>query len=194
MSPIVSGLASVASMLFNAASSSKASAGTARQGGDAPSAPDPSAIVTLSQDAGGLARLAGQGVLASSGTVGETRVGLLGAGGAAGGALQALSANKPVPKEDFQALLTRFGATDAQKEQLTAGFDADKDGTITRDEFLQGLAQTTGPQSGGEFAQSLLRLVDRGAAGNADGSVGAGELSALTTAFAQMSQRPRNTL
>ena len=76
----------------------------------------------------------------------------------------------------------------------TTGFDADKDGTITRDEFLQGLAQTTGPQSGGEFAQSLLRLVDRGAAGNADGSVGAGELSALTTAFAQMSQRPRNTL
>lgn len=190
MSPIVSGLASVASMLFNAASSSKASAGSARQGGDAPSAPDPSAIVTLSQDAGGLARLAGQGVLASSGTVGETRVGLLGAGGA----LQALPANKPVATADFQALLTRFGATDAQKEQLTAGFDADKDGTITRDEFLQGLAQTTGPQGGGEFAQSLLRLVDRGAAGNGDGTVGAGELSALTTAFAQLSQRPRNTL
>ncbi len=99
-----------------------------------------------------------------------------------------------MPKEDFQALLTRFGATEAQKEQLTAGFDTDKDGTITRDEFLQGLAQTAGPQGSGEFAQSLLALLDRGAAGNADGTVGANEFSALTTAFADMSRRPRNIL
>lgn len=191
MSPIISGLASVASMLYNAASSSRASSGSAGKGADTSSLPDPSAVVTLSQDAGGLARLAGQGVMASTA---QAQAGLLATGGSAGGALQALSSNRAVPKEDFQALLTRFGATDAQKEQLTAGFDTDKDGTITRDEFLQGLAQTAGPQGSGEFAQSLLALLDRGAAGNADGTVGANEFSALTTAFADMSRRPRNIL
>ncbi|MDA8521095.1 hypothetical protein [Acidovorax sp. NCPPB 4044] len=192
MSPIVSGLASVASMLFNAASSAKPVSGQAKP--DRAPAPEPSSIVTLSQDASALARLADQGVLTAS-TATDARSGAVtgrgAAGVAAGAALQASGANRAVSKEDFQALLTRFGATDAQKEQLTAGFDSDKDGSITRDEFLKGVAQTVGPQSGGEFAQSLLQLMDRGAGGNADGSVGAGEFGAFSTAFATVSQRFR---
>ena len=62
MSPLISGLASVASMIFNAASSGAGKA-SARRGGEA-AAPEPSAVVTLSPEAQTLAGMAGQGVLA----------------------------------------------------------------------------------------------------------------------------------
>ena len=53
MSPLISGLASVASMIFNAASSGAGKA-SARRGGEA-AAPEPSAVVTLSPEAQTLA-------------------------------------------------------------------------------------------------------------------------------------------
>ena len=51
-----------------------------------------------------------------------------------------------------------------------ACFDADKDGVITHDEFLKGLARTKGQQAATDpFAQAVLQVMDR--AGNADGLV-----------------------
>ena len=91
--------------------------------------------------------------------------------------------------QDFQELLTRFGADDAQKAQLTAGFDVNKDGAISQDEFLQGLAKTKGPQAGTDFSQAVMQLMDRGAAGNADGSVAGKEFAALAKAFASAEKR-----
>ena len=91
--------------------------------------------------------------------------------------------------QDFQELLARFGADDAQKAQLTAGFDANKDGAITQDEFLKGLAKTQGAQAGTDFSQAVMQLMDRSASGNADGSVAAKEFAAFATAFASAEKR-----
>ena len=107
----------------------------------------------------------------------------------AGNAASAALAGRPVSTQDFQELLTRFGADDAQKAQLTAGFDVNKDGAISQDEFLQGLAKTKGPQAGTDFSQAVMQLMDRGAAGNADGSVAAKEFAALAKAFASAEKR-----
>lgn len=189
MSPLVSGLASVASMIFNAVSSGAGKA-SARRGGEA-ATPEPSAMVTLSPEAQALAGIAGQGVLLAQ----STSAGAGGAGGAMGrvaaqGGTARVSgpAAGAVSKEDFQALLTRFGANEAQKQQLTQGFDADKDGVISRNEFLQGLARTRGEKAGGDaFSQAVLQVMDR--AGNADGSVTKDEFTALSTAFA-LAERP----
>ena len=52
-----------------------------------------------------------------------------------------------------------------------ACFDADKDGAITHDEFLKGLARTKGQQATTDpFAQAVLQVMDR--ASMDDGSVG----------------------
>lgn len=177
MSPLISGLASVASLLFNATSGTRAAA--ARRGGDA--APEqPSAVVTLSPQAEALAGFAGKGILVSQGKV----EGIAGASGSAG---QAARAGGSVSAQDFQKLLTRFGADDAQKAELTAGFDADKDGTISHEEFLKGLASTSGQAPATGFSQAVLRLMDRGGDGN--GVVSSTEFAALTTAFAQAERR-----
>ncbi|WCM91197.1 hypothetical protein M5C99_12250 [Acidovorax sp. NCPPB 2350] len=184
MSPIVSGLASVASMLFNASSAAKSSAASAKT--DKASTPEPSSIVTLSQDATSLARMADRGMLLASegGASGRSA-------GVADAQLSQLSVNRSVSKEDFQAMLTRFGATDAQKDEITKGFDADQDGAISRDEFLKGIARTADAQGGGEFGQALLQLMDRGGKGNADGSVGTQEFAAFSRAYANASKGVR---
>lgn len=186
MSPLISGLASVASMIFNAASSGAGKA-SARRGGEA-AAPEPSAVVRLSAEAQTLVGMAGQDVLATQGAS-------AGSVTAVGRSSRQTTAAPPggraaaaVSKEDFQALLTRFGATEDQKQQITAGFDADKDGVITHDEFLKGLARTKGPQSGSDpFSQAVLQVMDR--AGNADGTVAKDEFAALTSAFALAERR-----
>lgn len=182
MSPLISGLASVASFLYNAASGSK-SAATARA--SQPAAAEPSAVVTLSKEAEALTGFAGKGILMTSGKLD----GPLGtrAGADAGTALTASQADRAVSKKDFQELLASFGATDAQKEQLAAGFDANQDGAISRDEFLKGVAATSGTKGGSELSQSLLQLVDRH--GNANGVVNQTELAQLTTAFANAQLR-----
>jgi Ca2+-binding EF-hand superfamily protein len=94
---------------------------------------------------------------------------------------------RSVSREDFRDLLARFGATEAQTEQLTAGFDANKDGAISQDEFLKGLASTKGSQAGSGFSQAVMQLMDQG--GNADGTVAHKEFAAFSTAFAAAGQR-----
>ncbi|MFN3438494.1 MAG: hypothetical protein ACK41V_12415 [Acidovorax sp.] len=190
MSALVSVLASAASLIFNTASSGPAKSVASRRGG-ADVEPEPSAVVTLSPQAEAMAGFAGKGIMVSQGKV-ENALGALTtvARSTTGGAANAVSAalsGRPVSTQDFQELLTRFGADDAQKAQLTAGFDANKDGAISQDEFLKGLAKTKGTQgtpADADFSQAVMQLMDRGGSGNADGTVAAKEFAAFSTAFA----------
>ena len=193
MSALISVLASAASMIFNAAPSGPAkSAASRRSGADAE--PEPSAVVTLSPQAEAMAGFAGRGIMVSQGKV-ENALGAVArsSGGGAANAVSAALSGRPVSTQDFQELLTRFGADDAQKAQLTAGFDANKDGAISQDEFLKGLAKTKGTQgtpADSDFSQAVMQLMDRGGSGNADGTVAAKEFAAFATAFATAGKRP----
>jgi hypothetical protein len=178
MSPLISGLASVASLVFNAASGASAKAAPARRGGS-DAEPPTSAVVTISPQAEALAGFAGKGILVSQGRVNGGLSASAGGAAAAGGGA--------VSTQDFQELLDRFGADDAQKRQITAGFDANSDGSISRDEFLKGIASTSIQKQGTDFSQSVLQLMDR--AGRADGVVSQSEFAAFTTAFVQAERR-----
>lgn len=184
MSPLLSGLASVASLVFNAASSGAAKPAAPRRGSDAEQA-QPSAVVTLSPQAEALAGFAGKGILVSQGKLD----GALGAvqRGSGGGLVRQPSAGGSVSTQDFKALLSEFGADDAQKEQIAAGFDTSKDGRISHEEFLQGLASTSITRQGNDFSQAVLQLMDR--SGIADGVVSQSEFAALATAFANAEKR-----
>lgn len=182
MSPLISGLASVASLIFNATAGGPGKSSASRRSG-ADVEPEPSAVLTLSPQAEALAGFAGKGILVSQGKM-ENTLGAVarGSAGSAANAASAALSGRPVSTQDFQELLTRFGADDAQKAQLTAGFDANKDGSITQDEFLKCLAKTKGAQAGSDFSQAVMQLMDR--SGNADGSVADKEFAAFSTAFA----------
>lgn len=174
MTPLISGIASVASMLFNASNASARAAGAAEP--TATSArPTPSARVTLSAEAQMSLRGTGQGVRAAALPTGAT----------------AADAQRAVSRDDFRQLLSEFGATEEEQATLAAGFDADGNGSVSADEFMQGLARASargaagaaqgGPQ-GEAFTQSLLQLLDR--RGQPNGVVSQAEVSGLTTAFA----------
>ncbi len=185
MSPLISGLASVASFLYNAASGNKSAASSRAS---QPAAAEPSAVVTLSKEAEAMTGFAGKGILMTSGKLDGALTAVSARTGTdSGNALTASAADRAVSKKDFQELLASFGASDAQKEQLAAGFDANQDGAISRDEFLKGIASTSGAKGGSDFSQSLLQLVDRH--GNANSVVNQTELAQLTTAFANAQAR-----
>lgn len=187
MSPLISGLASVASLIFNATSESSAKSAASRRGSsDVPDA-QPSSVVMLSPQAEALAGFAGKGVLvsqdAASGALSATQR-VAGGGGAGAGRM---AAGGSVSTQDFKELLTRFGADDVQKEQITAGFDANQDGRISHAEFLKGLSDTSIHKPGSALSQAVLQVMDQG--GNADGVVSQAEFAALTTAFAKAEWR-----
>lgn len=187
MSPLLSGLASVASLVFNAASSGAAKSAAPRRGSEESQA-QPSAVVTLSPQAEALAGFAGKGILVSQGKVDGALGAVQRGGGSGGGGLVGLpAAGGSVSTQDFQALLSQFGADDAQKEQIAAGFDTSKDGRISHQEFLQGLASTSITRPGNDFSQAVLQLMDR--SGIADGVVSQSEFAALATAFANAEKR-----
>ncbi|GAA6119394.1 hypothetical protein [Acidovorax sp. FG27] len=176
MTPLISGIASVASLLLNV---SKASASASPSADEAAvkETPAPSSRVTLSAQAQQAMLAAGQGV----------RVDALPSG------VSPADARRSVSTADFRELLGQFGATESEQATLAAGFDADKDGSVSADEFLQGLARagaaadpaagaTTAGPGGEAFTQSLLQLLDR--QGQANGVVSQAELAGLTTAFA----------
>ncbi|MFN7155153.1 MAG: hypothetical protein ACK4OE_15820 [Acidovorax sp.] len=192
MSALISVLASAASMIFNAAPSGPAKSAASRRS-EADAEPEPSAVVTLSPQAEAMAGFAGKGIMVSQGKV-ENALGAVArsAGGGAANAVSAALSGRPVSTQDFQEILTRFGADDAQKAQLTAGFDANKDGAISQDEFLKGLAKTKGTPStpaDSDFSQAVMQLMDRGSSGNADGTVAAKEFAAFATAFVTAGKR-----
>lgn len=179
MTPLISGLASVASMLFSSSSGANASA---RKVTDA--TPEASAKVILSSDAEAIARFASKGVAVAVRSTTQ-----LGTAGAVTRSTQttANEANQPVTKDDFRRLLAEFGASEAQQAQLAEGFDTDQDGTISRDEFLQRVAGTTGKAADSNFTQSLLALIDQH--GNANGVVNQKEFVQFTTAFVDAQMR-----
>lgn len=193
MSPLISGLASVASMIFNASSSNAGKAPAARRPADTAEA-GPASVVHLSPQAQALAGAAGKALTLSAQAVATAATGAGGAQGSGQGG--------SVSKQDFQSLLTQFGATEAQKEQLATGLDANKDGSISRDEFLQGLANTQGSKAGSELSQALMQVMDGagngGVAspsnGKGDGAVSAKEFAALTTAFAALEKKGVKTV
>jgi hypothetical protein len=178
MSPLISGLASVASLIFNATSGGSGRQAASRRG-DADSQAQPSAVLSLSPQAEALAGFAGKGILVSQGQLDKT----VGAAVQTARTSVAQPAVQPVvTTEEFKEMLTRFGADDAQKAQLTAGFDANQDGAITQQEFLQGLAKTRGTEAGSGFSQTVMELMDR--SGVADGKVADREFAAFSSAFA----------
>ena len=186
MSPLLSGLASVASLVFNAASSGATKPAAPRRGSEEAQA-QPSAVVTLSPQAETLAGFAGKGILVSQGKVDGALGGVQRGGGSGGGLVGLPAAGGSVSAQDFKALLSEFGADDAQKEQIAAGFDTSKDGRISHQEFLRGLASTSITRPGNDFSQAVLQLMDR--SGIADGVVSQSEFAALATAFANAEKR-----
>lgn len=193
MSPLISGLASVASMIFNASSSNAGKAPAARRPADTAEA-GPASVVHLSPQAHALAGAAGKALTQSAQAVATAATGAGGTQGSGQGG--------SVSKQDFQSLLTQFGATEAQKEQLATGLDANKDGSISRDEFLQGLANTQGSKAGSELSQALMQVMDGAGSGGVaspsngkgDGAVSAKEFAALTTAFAALEKKGVKTV
>lgn len=189
MTPLVSGLLTLASTVFNNVSSgnAKSQSARARGAGEAAEA-GPSAVLTLSKDAATIAGFADRGIAVASRPLqgSLTKTPFVGAARTEGGT--AWDANAAaVSKEDFQKLLAGFGASEEEKATLTAGFDANQDGTITQAEFLKGLAQTRGSQGQTDFSQALMRLMDR--PGDANGEVSAQEFAQFTTAFADAHTR-----
>lgn len=174
MTPLISGLASVASLLFNASSSGAAKPSASGRGSGSSALPEPSALITLSKEAETLSGVANQSVSASSARAMGGRSALAGSGGS-------------VSAQNFGELLTQFGATEAQKEQLTAGFDANHDGKISQDEFMKGLGDTSGAKGSSELSQAILQLMDQG--GNANGVVDGKEFAKFSMAFVAKEKR-----
>ncbi|MFN4118102.1 EF-hand domain-containing protein [Acidovorax sp.] len=191
MSPLISGLTTVASLVFNAVSSGSgksSSSASSRHAGEG-DAGGPAALLSLSPEAATLAGFADKGVLMTQGRLDQPLgVGAGTTGRTGQGAARALAAGGgSVSKKDFQELLAQFGATDGQKEALAARFDVNNDGRISDAEFAKGLAQTRGAQSTTDFSQALMQLMDKG--GNADGTVGQQEFATFSTAFANAEKR-----
>ncbi|MGP1683352.1 MAG: hypothetical protein ACTS8S_13600 [Giesbergeria sp.] len=178
MSLLISGLTSLASLLFNAASGSGSKGAAARRAGQSPEA-GAAALVHLSPEAQALAGLAGQGAVFAQPVQGARLDAVR-----QGSAEQALAATSPrsVPNENFQELLSKFGADANDKKLLLAGFDSDQNGAITQAEFLKGLARTAGGQTDSDFSQALRRLMDSAGDGNA--SVSKSEFAAFSQAYA----------
>jgi Ca2+-binding EF-hand superfamily protein len=101
--------------------------------------------------------------------------------GAAGAAPSA-----SVSKADFDRLLDKLSATQKEKDQLVAGLDTDKNGEISRDEFLKGLAATQGTTQGSETSQALMHLMDRNRNGN--GVVESAEFGRFSASFLDAAQ------
>ena len=136
MTPIVSGLVSlVSSALFNGSSSGDTKPSKSGSKTD-PVDGGPSAVLTLSADAAVLARFADKGVAATTRNFDTP----LSVQRVSGGSPSADERKAVVSKEDSQKLLAESGASDEEKATITDGSDPDKEGTITHNELLKGLA------------------------------------------------------
>lgn len=189
MTPLISGVLTLSSMFFNRSSSGDGKAASAQSGSSGSVEAGPAAVVSLSKDAQTIARFAEQGITVSSRPLEAQLTRTRATGGAAGAAGPAAGRDAAVSTADFQKLLTQFGATDDERAAITAGFDADHDGSVTQSEFLKGLAATQGEQGGSAGSQALMRLMDR--QGNGNGEISAKEFALFTTAFADLQLQSR---
>ena len=91
---------------------------------------------------------------------------------------QAVNAGASLSHSDFEKLVAEFGGTKTQADQLFQDFDTNGDGSVSNQEFLDGLVNASKDGSSA-FAQSLFKLMD--ADGN--GSVSASEFSTFEATF-----------
>lgn len=141
-------------------------------------ATEPSSLVSLSDDAKAFADFSADGITVAMRRLNEPANPAQGAAGAAPSA--------SVSKADFDRLLDKLGATQKEKDQLAAGLDTDKNGEISRDEFLKGLAATQGTTQGSETSQALMHLMDRN--GNGNGVVESAEFGRFSASFLDAAQ------
>ena len=182
MTPLISGLASLASLLFNASQSGTGKAAAPPQRNGEAADAGPAALVRWSPEARGLA---GQGALGAESASALTR-----RVGRSAQSPSGVEGQGTVSRQDFQALLVGFGATEQQTQQLASRFDIDQNGSISQEEFQKGLARAASDRTGDALSQVLLGLLD--ARGNGDGRVDQKELSALTGAFARAEHPARS--
>jgi hypothetical protein len=157
-------------------------------------APPSSSIVTLSAGAQTLASLAAQGISFTLTSVASLGISSSDIANATTPAQQYALAQQiqqglishgdlitpggSVSQSDFENLVTQFGGTKAQADQLFQSLDTNADGSVSSEEFLDGMGSTSGDSP---VAQSLLKLMDT----NGDGSVSSSEFINFEMAFAQ---------
>jgi hypothetical protein len=157
-------------------------------------APASSTIVTLSPDAQTLASLAAEGVSFSLTSMASLGISASDIANATTPAQQYALAQRvhqglishgdlmtpggSVSQSGFENLVTQFGGTKTQADQLFQSLDTNGDGSVSTDEFLDGMGSTSGDSP---VAQSLLELMDT----DGSGSVNSSEFINFEMAFAQ---------
>lgn len=86
---------------------------------------------------------------------------------------------KNISMDDLDKKLLNLGASESEIEQIQAGLDRDKNGNISHDELMRGLAGTI--DNGNSASKSILSIMDRN--GDSNGTVNATEFSRLATAL-----------
>ncbi|GAB2890664.1 hypothetical protein GCM10027093_27150 [Paraburkholderia jirisanensis] len=136
--------------------------------------------VDFDQNADAIARLAGEGVTATTLYYNPLASHIPGSR-VPEGPLPLIPLDGSVSKADFQRIIAQYGGSDTQASQLFDTFDANGDGSISHSEFLAGVAQVNLDGGNTAFAQTLGALVDNH--GNHDGSLSESELVDFETAF-----------
>ncbi len=137
-----------------------------------------SSEVKLSQDAKALANFAQKGISASLREMNHplsSKIGNQSSESAVG--LKAYEKN--ISMDNLNRILLNLGASDNEVEQLKLGLDSNKNGTISHDELMQGVAATI--DNGRSISQTILSIMDR--SGDSNGTVNANEFAQFTTAL-----------
>lgn len=142
-----------------------------------------SSHVSLSDDAKAFANFSAKGIAVAT----RPLAGPINPWGSSGPSEGQAGAGLSVSNADFDRLLGKLGATQEEKDQLKSGLDTDKNGSISRDELLKGLAAMQGSTKASATSQALLHVMDRN--GNANGVAEAAEFSRLGASFLAAAQR-----
>jgi hypothetical protein len=152
-------------------------------------APQSSTVVTLSPNAQAIASLAARGVSITESSllnvdisasdplsVQFTSIAKSVAASHAANSLQTSGVGMSL--SGFQNLVAQLGGTQQQADQIFQGFDTNGDGSISNQEFENGIASALNNDST-PFAQSLFKLLDP----TGSGSVSSSEFSKFEMAF-----------
>lgn len=141
-----------------------------------------SSLVSLSDDAKAFASFSAKGIAVAT----RPLDGSINPWGSSGPSEIQTGAALSVSNADFDRLLGKLGATQKEKDQLKSGLDTDKNGSISRNELLNGLAATEGSTKDSETSRALLHVMDRN--GNANGVAEAAEFGRLGASFLAAAQ------
>ena len=137
--------------------------------------------VTLGKEAKSFAELAAKGVTFCTIADGQGQFQALLKGTAAPAGSVPLGLGGSMTASDFDQIMLQIGASRSQADTIRAGFDADRDGSITNAEMLHGLADL-GASSNSPNSQLLMGLMDSN--GNRDGVVQQNEFLGVETSLA----------